>query len=241
GSTDLMLSLTKLAIVNGASFGTVEFTLVGSAGTAGTPRFVYVDNPSNPKRIQDGFGNFTVLQTNNAPPTIVLANNNLAVGPSKITLDASASTDPQGQPLTFNWVNTGGPAAITLVNSTTATPFFLGTRPGVYTFQVTVKNALSTATANATVTILNVPPGADAASNQTATPGSLVYLVALATTDANNHALTYTWTQISGAGLGSLVLSPATPGGEVVSFIAPAPATSPSAPNNVLVFEVSVT
>jgi hypothetical protein len=239
GTTNLLQGLTSLTIVG----NTVEFVLSGATGTTGTPRFVYVDNPSNPKRIQDAAGNFTVYQTNNAPPTIQIASNNISVGPSKITLDASASTDPQGQPLSFSWMPTSWPggATVNLVNASTATPFFLGTTAGLYTFQVTVSNALTSATAIVTVTIVNIPPGADAGSPQTVTQGAAIttYLVALSSLDANESSfftLNFNWTQLGGA-----TALPSSPTGVVTTFTAPVPNNNPLLPaNNILTYQVAV-
>ncbi|CAG0930874.1 Chitinase A [Planctomycetaceae bacterium] len=69
-----------------------------------------------------------------------------------VTLNASASTDPNGDTLTFAWVQVGG-AAVTLNSPNTATPSF--TSPGVpdvLVFQVTVSDP-GGLTDTATVTV----------------------------------------------------------------------------------------
>jgi hypothetical protein len=237
GTTNLLLGLTNSSMV--ISGNTVTFTLANNSGTTGVPRFLYT--PTTAPTIKDlaGSANAALAQTNNIPPKATVGPD-LALPPSKITLDASASTDPNGQPLTFAWTQTSGSPIWTLDNPNIAKPSFLGTTAGVYAFQVTVSDALSSSTATVHITIINVPPGADAGSNQTQLPGNLVYLVGLGSSDGNGDPLTFTWTQLSGASVGtpSTVLA----GNSVVSFIAPtpAPAGSPMAPNNILVFKMAV-
>jgi hypothetical protein len=234
GTTNLLQGLTSSAIL--ISGTTVTFTLADVAGTTGTPRYVYVEDAVNPNRIEDLFNNGALLQTNNAPP-VVDVGSGIAVGPSKVTLDASRSFDPQGQPLTFSWQQI--PPTFPIVNANTATPFFLATTAGNYLFRVTVSNALTSAIGDVPVTILNVPPGADAGSPQTVNPGDNVFLVALASTDANGDTLTFTWSQLPGAAGGASVgaVNPVIPG--VANFTAPTPVAGLPT-NNILTFEVSV-
>jgi hypothetical protein len=232
GTTNLLQGLVSMV----TSGNTVTFHLANTSGTTGVPRFLYT--PSTAPTIQDLAvpPNAAVRQTNNLPP-IASAGSDLAVPPSKITLDASTSFDPNGQPLTFAWAQTGGSPAWTLDNPNIAKPSFLGTTAGNYTFQVTVSDALSSSIATVHITIINVPPGADAGSNQTAQPLATVYLEALGSSDANGDALTFTWKGIGAASPISLTSLTGLPG--VVFFQAPTPSASlPS--NNILPFQVTV-
>jgi hypothetical protein len=228
GTTNLLQGLTSSSML--ISGNSITFTLANATGTAGTPRYLYTPN-ANPLKIQDLAGNLSFSQTN-ALPLVVNVGPDISVGPSKVQLDASRSTDPNGQALTFSWTN-GSP--FTLVNPATATPYFLGTTAGTYPFTVTVSNLLVSAMATVNVTIINIPPGADAGSNQTRSPGDGVYLVALASSDANGDTLNFTWTQLSGFSAGAL--SPVIPG--VVFFTAPTPSSTVPA-DNILTFQVAV-
>ncbi len=70
-----------------------------------------------------------------------------------VNLDASASTDPQNDPLTFSWqlqAPTGSTAALT--GADTATPSFTPDVAGTYTATVTVSDGTNTDTDSVTIT-----------------------------------------------------------------------------------------
>ena len=78
----------------------------------------------------------------NRPPT-ANAGANRAVGTyDTVTLDARASTDPEGDTLTFQWVFTLRPMGSTasLSNATAATPSFIADQRGSYVLQLTASD-----------------------------------------------------------------------------------------------------
>jgi hypothetical protein len=106
--------------------------------------------------VSDGFANstqstVTVTYTNQAPtanagsysPVLYANKNNVAL--------SGSGSDPDGDPYTYSWVQTGGPA-VTLNNANTATPWFDMATPGTYTFRLDVSDGFATGTSTATVT-----------------------------------------------------------------------------------------
>jgi hypothetical protein len=121
-----------------------------------------------------------------------------------VTLDGSASTDPDGDPLTYLWEQVAGPT-VTLSDATSAQPSF--TAPSVpvggatLTFRLVVSDGVHDSqpeTVDVTITNVNQAPDADAGDDQTVQEGSSVTLHAGDSFDPDGEALTYEWTQTAG-------------------------------------------
>jgi len=109
-----MLTLTMSGVASGCGVSNVEMT-IGFTGTKSV--------------------------ASSGPPTVVLAASNVETQPNvAVTLDASASTDPNGQPVTFAWTVTGQPAGSTpmLQGETTSKPTFRADLEGTYAVTVRV-------------------------------------------------------------------------------------------------------
>jgi hypothetical protein len=139
---------------------------------------------------------------------------------STVTLNGSASSDANGDSLTYAWTLTGRPTGSTaaLANPTSATPGFTADVAGAYVASLVVNDGrvnstAATVTINATVT--NAAPVANAGAAQNVITASVVTLNGSASSDANGDALTYAWTLTSRpAGSSAALANPtsATPG-----------------------------
>ena len=106
-----------------------------------------------------------------------------------VQLNGSASSDPDGDPLTYSWTQTGGANVVTLTNPTSATPTF--TAPGTpdtlqFTLTVTDTSAVTdtasvTIHVNATGTVpLNATPGGGSAGCSATSSTNAAWLVIFA-------------------------------------------------------------
>jgi hypothetical protein len=156
-----------------------------------------------------------------------------------VTLDGSASTDPNGLPLIFAWTQTAGP---TVALAAVDKPSFIApavSSATVLTFSLTVSDTggqVSPTPAVVSVTVnppaaTTLPPIADAGANQTVAAGAVVHLNGTASSDPNipAQALTFNWTAPAGITLANAATASPT-------FTAPAAAAS-----STLTFTLTVT
>jgi PKD repeat protein/murein DD-endopeptidase MepM/ murein hydrolase activator NlpD len=151
----------------------------------------------------------TVRNVNKAP----LANGGIdqtVYEGTTVSLDGSASSDPDGNPLTYKWT---APTGIVLSSTNTAKPTF--TAPEVsantnYTFSLVVNDGTADSPADQVViTILNVNkiPTANAGSNQSVNESTIVSLDGSASSDPDGNPLTYKWNAPFGVTLNSTTLA----------------------------------
>lgn len=122
-----------------------------------------------------------------------------------VTLDGSNSFDPDADTITFNWVQTDGPA-VPLTAANTAQPNFDAPLVGpfgiVLTFELTVSDGTTSRSDTVDVVVENVnhDPTADAGPDQTRDEGLLVTLSGLLSSDPDGDSLTYAWVQLPTGG-----------------------------------------
>jgi hypothetical protein len=203
---------TFLAPAVSASGATLSFQLVVSdSQMSSTPTIV----------------NITVKHVNHPPIASVGPDQSVAEA-SLVTLDGSASYDPDADLLTYLWSQIAGPT-VTLSDPKDAKPTFLAPlvdpTGAILSFQLTVTDpsgSSSNATMKVNVTNVNHPPAANAGPDQTVNTGTKVQLDGTASSDPDSDPLTFTWSQLSGPGVTLSDVHSATP-----SFIGPQ-VTSPT-------------
>ena len=114
-----------------------------------------------------------------------------------MTLQGQGSSDPDADPLTFEWrtVSSPGGIPVSLTGAATAQATFTPTTAGVYEFELTVSDGELAArdTVRVTVGAANRVPVVDTGSDQSITLGAAVTVTAVAS-DPDADPLTFAWT-----------------------------------------------
>ena len=129
------------------------------------------------------------------------ANQSVVIG-SKVSVDASASVDPNGDLITYRWSLLYKPVGSTasLSSATAVSATFTADLAGTYLIGLTVNDGKvdsPVVVQTVTATKLNTAPVANAGTSQNVTMTTLTTLDGSASTDADQEALTYTWALIS--------------------------------------------
>jgi hypothetical protein len=192
-----------------AGSGTICGPIPGSPGPCAwiVPTIVATDVVVNGTVVDTGglkgwdqSGPFTIQAPPNTPPTAGAGPDQDAFKNDPVILDGSASTDPDMEPLTYDWVQTGGPQSVTLVPvNASAVTFTAPTGAGavgVYTFELTVSDpSRANDTDTVDVNVSNRAPNADAGPDQIGVVKFLlVTLNGLGSGDLDADSLTYLWT-----------------------------------------------
>ena len=149
----------------------------------------------------------------NAAP-VANAGTNQSVILGTVTLDGSASSDANGDAITYKWTLLNKPtnSNAALSSATSAKPTFTADIAGVYVFSLQVNDgkvdsAVTTVSVNASAA--NVAPVANSGANQSVVLGA-VTLDGSASSDANGDTLTYKWALLSKPTNSNAVLATAT-------------------------------
>lgn len=138
--------------------------------------------------------------TLNSAPVARAGRNLTASAGSSVTLDASQSSDVDGDHLSYSWKLIARPdgSNAALTDASTATPKFVLDVPGEYSAQLVVNDGTAdSAPSVVAITTRNSAPVAAAGDDQYVVPGSYVQLDATGSTDVDGDQLSYQWTLIS--------------------------------------------
>jgi len=140
----------------------------------------------------------------NAPPTAVTGPDQTVDEGVLVTLDGSASTDPDDGIASYAWQQKEGPP-VTLSNAGAMQPTFttpnVGPAGAALKFELTVTDnggLKSTATCIVNVTWVNDPPTANAGLDQSVSAGAVVTLNGGGSSDPDDGIASYLWVQTGG-------------------------------------------
>lgn len=170
----------------------------GNSGTGITPTHTYQTGGvfTATLTVSDGTSstsssiNITVTLPNQGPTAAFTANPNTGEAPLIVNFDASGSTDPENDPLTYSWAFGDG------TSGSGVSPSHTYVSPGVYTVTLTVSDGEFSNQTTGVINALVPNQGPTAAFTATPTTGDSPLLVsfdASASTDPENDALTYSW------------------------------------------------
>ena len=151
-----------------------------------------------------------VISTQFTPPLANAGVNQVVAAGALVHLNGSASYDPDGDNLKFQWNLSYRPAGsmASLSNPSAIAPTFLVDLPGTYVAQLTVTDSHNL-TSNATVTIRtqDLSPIAVAGDAKQVAVGNSVHLDAGRSSDPSGDAITFGWTILSKPGDSSTVIT----------------------------------
>jgi len=188
-----------------SAIGVVQPTFTLPVGSKAGSVFSFTLTVSNSDNINSEPDTVDFIVINSNPVANAGLDQSARVG-DVVTLDASESTDPNNDNLSYEWL---APTGISLSNTTDPKPTFTvaaGTEAGTsFVFKLTTSdNQGGSNIDEVTITIFDTVPTADAGPDQSASVDELITLDASASTDPNSDNLKYLWTPPSGVTLSSV-------------------------------------
>jgi PKD repeat protein len=138
--------------LEGAETATPSFTAPTVEGEVALTFELTVDNSEG----SDTDTTTVTVEGINEPPTADAGEDRVVGNETSVPMDGTASSDPEDDPLSYSWTQTGGPD-VTLADAATSTPTF--TAPDVdtettLTFELTVDDGNATDTDTVVITIV---------------------------------------------------------------------------------------
>jgi hypothetical protein len=187
-----------------------------TADVAGTYVATLVVNDGRLNSSMDPPATVSVIASGvNAPPVANAGVNQNVVVATAVTLDGSASSDANLDPLTYRWTLVAKPSSsvAVLATPTAARATFNADAAGVYVASLIVNDGKVDSvvtTVSVTATTANAAPVANAGANQNVVLSTLVTLNGAASSDANYDPLTYKWALVSKPANSLAALTPTT-------------------------------
>ena len=200
---------------NDADADTLIFSWVFVSKPSTSSAVLLNDSSTNPSLIIDAKGIYeieltvndgsesstdsVIVSVLNRPPVADAGTAQTANINDEVTLFGNGSSDLDGDTLTFNWIFLNKPAgsSASINGATLVNPKFDVDKAGTYEFQLTVFDGEASATDTVTVTVINIPPVADAGPDQNAQVGDTITLDGTGSSDQDGDTLTYSWVFIS--------------------------------------------
>ncbi|WP_163931030.1 PKD domain-containing protein [Paraferrimonas sp. SM1919] len=152
----------------------------------------------------DGCSAICTLETLNSAPVADAGLDSSVNEGITVILDGSASSDPDGDQLSYQWLQTAG-TNVTISNDTSAQASFVAPEVALggetLSFSLTVSDSepLSASdTVNVSIVNINHVPVADAGEDVSISEGSLVNLDGTSSFDSDGDVITYSWLQTAG-------------------------------------------
>ena len=118
--------------------------------------------------------------------------------PTRVYLDGSSSSDPNGDTLEFAWTLVNGPVSVEIEHSTSSQASFVGTKAGGYRFMLSCFDGKASGTDTVDILIDNIAPSVAAGSDMTIDESETIQLHASGS-DPNNDTLSYEWSLLEGS------------------------------------------
>lgn len=191
--------------ISGPNTPTITSATSASTTATGLVAGTYVFN----LRVTDNQGatgndQMTVIVSNspNQAPTADAGIDQVIQLPTNSVNLSGSGNDPDGTISSYQWTKISGPAA-TITNASNASTSVTGLVQGVYQFKLQVTdNGGLTGSDIMTVTVnpANIPPTADAGTDQTITLPTTSVTLSGSASDADGSVSSHVWTKISGTG-----------------------------------------
>ncbi len=135
----------------------------------------------------------------NAAPTAQAGFDRTVGKNALVTLDGSASFDPEAHPLTYLWTIVSRPAGstATVANPIAAVTYFTADVVGAYVVRLQVSDGVQSAQDDATITSQNQAPVALAGPDRQGSKGVALALSGTASYDPDQDPLSWQWTLVS--------------------------------------------